>query len=266
MASIVHDYLGVEKPCYFFYHPKAPYRDSSRQFYHDELEELIGSLERQFGAMNPVRLKQSVETGREAASLYGEIYRLRSKGELRVSNSDFYRVIRRNEYLHPDDLIPLLRQFLADGRGTDQAQKRVILSGILPNPPELLVLLDELGVRVSDDDLLNCGRRLLTPPSDAGDSLQALSDGYFSMPPCSTRNSSIEERMRFLMSRIERSRAQGVIFCMVKFCEPELFDLPQLVEGLKGNGFPVLLLDTELNQGLSGQMSTRVEAFIELLG
>ncbi len=68
------------------------------------------------------------------------------------------------------------------------------------------------------------------------------------------------------MSKVERSRAQGVIFCMVKFCEPELFDLPQLMEGLKSKGIPVLLLDTELNQGLSGQMSTRVEAFVELLG
>jgi len=25
LASIVHDFLGVAQPCYFFYHPKAPY-------------------------------------------------------------------------------------------------------------------------------------------------------------------------------------------------------------------------------------------------
>ncbi|PKN64048.1 MAG: hypothetical protein CVU57_16735 [Deltaproteobacteria bacterium HGW-Deltaproteobacteria-15] len=266
MASIVHDYLGVEKPCYFFYHPKAPYRDSSRKFYRHELKELITSLERQFGPMDPEGLKQSLERSREVASLQKEIYRLRTKGELGVSNADFYRVIRLNEYLHPDDLIPLLRRFIADGRRADRARKRIILSGILPNPPELLALLDGLGVRVSDDDLLNCGRRLLAPPAGQGDPLQALSDSYFSMPPCSTRNSAIEERLSHLMSMVGRSRAQGAIFCTVKFCEPELFDLPQLVEGLKGNGIPVLLLDTELNQGLSGQMSTRVEAFVELLG
>jgi benzoyl-CoA reductase/2-hydroxyglutaryl-CoA dehydratase subunit BcrC/BadD/HgdB len=30
LSSIVYDYLGVKKSCYFFYHPKSPYKDSSR--------------------------------------------------------------------------------------------------------------------------------------------------------------------------------------------------------------------------------------------
>jgi benzoyl-CoA reductase/2-hydroxyglutaryl-CoA dehydratase subunit BcrC/BadD/HgdB len=104
------------------------------------------------------------------------------------------------------------------------------------------------------------------PADKTGDPFQILSEVYFGMPPCSTKTSPLEERKSFLMDKIERSGAQGVIFSMVKFCEPELFDVPQLVEGLKGRGIPTLVLDTDLNQGLSGQMSTRVEAFVELLG
>ena len=30
LASIVNDYLGIEIPCYFFYHPKAPFGKGSR--------------------------------------------------------------------------------------------------------------------------------------------------------------------------------------------------------------------------------------------
>ncbi len=52
---------------------------------------------------------------------------------------------------------------------------------------------------------------------------------------------------------------------MLKFCEPELFDVPQLVEALRAKGIATLTIDTELNQGLSGQLDTRVEAFLELL-
>ncbi len=266
MASIVHDYLGVGKPCHFFYHPKAPYSDSSRRFYRDELRGLVSSLEKQFGPLSLESLRECVEKGRETGSIFGEIYRMRAEGRCRASNREFYRVIRWNEYLHPDDLVPLLRQFAADSRGTDPLTKRVILSGILPNPPELLGLLDDLGVRVSDDDLLSCGRRLLMPAEKAGEPFQTLSDTYFSMPPCSTRTSPLEERKRFLWDKIERCGAQGVIFSVIKFCEPELFDIPQLLEGLKEKGIPALVLDTDLNQGLSGQMVTRVEAFVELLG
>jgi benzoyl-CoA reductase/2-hydroxyglutaryl-CoA dehydratase subunit BcrC/BadD/HgdB len=56
-----------------------------------------------------------------------------------------------------------------------------------------------------------------------------------------------------------------VIFYTVKFCEPELFDIPLLVEGLKARGIPSLTLDVEVNQGLSGQVGTRVEAFVEMI-
>jgi len=51
----------------------------------------------------------------------------------------------------------------------------------------------------------------------------------------------------------------------VKFCEPELFDIPQLVERLKSKGVATLVMDMELNQGVSGQMRTRVEAFVEMI-
>jgi benzoyl-CoA reductase/2-hydroxyglutaryl-CoA dehydratase subunit BcrC/BadD/HgdB len=51
----------------------------------------------------------------------------------------------------------------------------------------------------------------------------------------------------------------------VKFCEPELFDIPQLVEELKKRDVVTLIIDTELHQGLSGQLRTRVEALVEMI-
>jgi benzoyl-CoA reductase/2-hydroxyglutaryl-CoA dehydratase subunit BcrC/BadD/HgdB len=85
------------------------------------------------------------------------------------------------------------------------------------------------------------------------------------MPPCTTRNSPIRERLEDLTNKVEGSSAKGVIFCMVKFCEPELFDLPHLIEGLKKRGLPILVVDVEPNQGLTGQLTTRIEAFGEMI-
>jgi benzoyl-CoA reductase/2-hydroxyglutaryl-CoA dehydratase subunit BcrC/BadD/HgdB len=141
----------------------------------------------------------------------------------------------------------------------------VILSGILPNPVQILSLLDELGVRVADDDLLGCSRRFLIPPSQAEDPFEVLAESYFGMPPCTTKDSPLSERLNYLLEKIERSGAKGVIFYMVKLCEPELFDVPQLVEELKKKGSATLIIDTELHQGLSGQLKTRVEAFVEMI-
>lgn len=55
LASIVYNYLGMEKPCYFFYHPKAPYRDSSRLYY---LEQGISLSDGEAtGAVGPISVE-----------------------------------------------------------------------------------------------------------------------------------------------------------------------------------------------------------------
>jgi benzoyl-CoA reductase/2-hydroxyglutaryl-CoA dehydratase subunit BcrC/BadD/HgdB len=265
LASIVHDYLGIQKPCYFFYHPKAPYSEASRRFYREELQDLVSRLERQLGPLDPSELSRRVEQGREMASLFGRLYEMRARGEIQASNEAFYRVVRLNEFLHPDDFIPLLDRFQKASEGEDGYRSKVILSGVLPDPPQILSLLDERGVRIADDDLLCCSRRLLVPAGKAGDPLEALTESYFLMGPCSTRDSSVEERVRNLLGKVDRGGARGVIFNMLKFCEPELFDVPQLMEALRARGIATLMIDTDLTQGLSGQLATRIDAFAELL-
>jgi benzoyl-CoA reductase/2-hydroxyglutaryl-CoA dehydratase subunit BcrC/BadD/HgdB len=186
---------------------------------------------------------------------------------LNITNEEFYRMVRHGEYLFPDDFIPELEAFLSQNKGQGmKGQAPVILSGVLPNPPEILTLLDDLGVRVAHDDFLIGSRRLLVPANDLDDPFENLTESYFAMPPCSTKGSSIAERAEYLFRLVEATGAKGVIFNVVKFCEPEWFDIPNLKEELKKRGISTLSLDTELNQGLSGQMVTRVEAFVEMIG
>jgi benzoyl-CoA reductase/2-hydroxyglutaryl-CoA dehydratase subunit BcrC/BadD/HgdB len=237
MASVISDFLDSKKPCYFFYHPKAPYGDAARKFYRNNLKDLVQTLEKQFGP------------------------------ELDVSNEEFYKMVRRGEYMFPDDLIPELEGFLAQYKGQKKDEKgpSVILSGVLPNPPEILSLLDDFGVKVAHDDFLIGSRRLLIPKNGLKDPFEQLTAAYFTMPPCSTRGSPIAERLKYLLRLIDTAGAKAVIFNVVKFCEPEWFDIPNLRDELKKRKIPSLVLDTEVNQGLSGQMKTRLEAFSEII-
>jgi benzoyl-CoA reductase/2-hydroxyglutaryl-CoA dehydratase subunit BcrC/BadD/HgdB len=265
LASIVNDYLGVQKPCFFFYHPKAPYEKSSHQYYRAQLEEFSRKLEREFGPIDPSELKHSVEKGQEISQILNKLYAARAAGSLGVSNQEFYQIIRQGEYLHPDDYFPRLEQFLCASGGNPAKGIPLLLSGILPHPGEILTLLDQCEARVADDDLLNCGRRLLVPDCNASDPFEILAVRYFSMPPCTTRNCSVKQRTGYLIEKAERCGARGIIFNLVKFCEPEFFDLPQLLEALREKGLHSLVLDSELNQGLTGQLKTRIEAFVEMI-
>jgi len=265
LASIVHDYLGTQKPCYFFHHPTASATASARAFYREQLTGLIARLEEQLGPLDKSALEERVQQGQRIVRVLSELYDLRARGELDASNVEFYKIIRSGEYLHPDDFLPLLEDFLSSARGSGSSGKGVVLSGILPNPLEMLALLDELGVRVAQDDLLCCGRRLPASARSAHDPLQALTDSYFVMPPCTTKNSPMHARVNELLYKTEQSNARGVIFYIVKFCEPELFDVPQVSGELKRRGLATLVIDCEVNQNLTGQMVTRVEAFAEMI-
>ncbi len=266
LASVVNDYIGQDKPCYFFYHPKAPYGAPARSYYRGQLQALAQELEPLAGPLDPAQLQRRVIQGQTIAGLTRQIYDLRAANALTCSNAQLYQALRRGEWTHPDDLIPYLEGFLAGAQGQGPAGPRLLLSGVLPNPPEIMALLDELGAVVAADDLIIGSRRSLFSPSAAADPLEALTEQYFCLPPCSTKDSALADRLAWLQKLAQQSRAQGVVFFLVKFCEPELFDLPILGEELKKLGLPTLTIDCEINQGLSGQIATRVEAFVEMLG
>ncbi len=265
LASVVYDYLGLDKPCYFFYHPKAPYGPAARTYYRDQLGSFAADLAGQFGELDPARLEWAVDQGQGIAALARRIYQLRAEGRLAVSNAEMYRVLRLGEWLWPEDYAAELKALLDRAEAEPRPAPAVVLSGVLPNPPQILTLLDEHGVRVGADDLLALSRRLLAPEVAAGDPWARLTEAYFGLPPCSSKDSPLDQRLAWLRSLVESCGAKGVIFYMVGFCETELFDLPVLSQGLGAAGVPSLSVDVELNQQLSGQIATRVEAFLEMI-
>ena len=105
LASIVNDYLGLEIPCCFFYHPKAPFGKGSRDYYLSQLKSLTGELEKLFEPVDPHELKRRVGQGMDMQKRLADAYELRRMGALAVSNTSFYRNVRLAEYLHPDDFV-----------------------------------------------------------------------------------------------------------------------------------------------------------------
>ena len=84
-------------------------------------------------------------------------------------------------------------------------------------------------------------------------------------PPCPTRATDPDVRLRHLEALLDRSGARGVLVHVVKFCEPELFDVPAIRRTCAARGVPLLYLEGELEASLSGQVVTRLEAFVEMV-
>ena len=112
LASIVNDYLDTGKPCFFFYHPKATDRQPAREFYHNQLIQLINQLENYFSSIMTERLQECIKTSRDLYSRLDELFNLRKQGLLKIPNSEFYTTLRRGEFLWPTDYISELENLL----------------------------------------------------------------------------------------------------------------------------------------------------------
>jgi benzoyl-CoA reductase subunit C len=64
---------------------------------------------------------------------------------------------------------------------------------------------------------------------------------------------------------VREHKVDGVIFLMLKFCDPHAFDYPYLKGFLDAENVPSMLLEIEGQLPPEGQLMTRFETFIEML-
>jgi benzoyl-CoA reductase/2-hydroxyglutaryl-CoA dehydratase subunit BcrC/BadD/HgdB len=140
----------------------------------------------------------------------------------------------------------------------------ILLSGIVPEPMDLLATISEIGGLVVADDFACCGRRLY-PAGQSDDPFRRMAERIQNAPPDPTRGDPIGERRDHLLRLVESSGAKGIVFYDVKFCEPELFDLPNLRRSLREAGLPSVTIEVDINDPLSHQIRTRLESFVEMI-
>jgi len=271
-ASILIDFVRPRQPVIPLYLPRGR-RESDAAFLADEFRSLYRRLE-EITLRSPSNADLMAGIRREEAAdeLLAQLHQRRMN--LSLTPIEFYRLIRAREYLPAEMFSDLARAAQAPSPGPSPAGGEeggksrkgipILLSGIVPEPMSLFESIDEMGGVIVADDLACCERRLY-PPGKSEDAFLHMAEGILGGPPDSTRGHSIQERLDHLMRLCQASGARGVVFYDVKFCEPELFDLPLLRKGLQEAGVPSVAIEVDLNDPLSHQSLTRIEAFLEMM-
>ncbi len=266
LATIAKDLGGWKKRSFTLLHPKGPSRQSARTYLLAELRGLARELGEWTGrSLEPKRLSEAIELHAEIDSLRAEL--LTRRARLALSDRALYQLLRRGEFLWPEDHLAELR----DARKSLNGQKvqtgvPLMATGYVPEPGSLFEVLEQAGAFIAADDYAAIGRRLPTREVVRhSDPFETLVDGWFALPPCPTRSADHASRLDHLERLLERSGARGVLIHQQKFCEPELFDVPAIRKMLTERKTPLLYLEGELERELSGQAVTRIEAFAEML-
>jgi bcr-type benzoyl-CoA reductase subunit C len=146
------------------------------------------------------------------------------------------------------------------------ARKRVVLSGLLCEPPEILDMITECGMQVVADDLVQESGQFRVSAPREGDALHRMVTRIAMQDGCAFLYDEDKSRGRRLVETVRREKADGVIFCQLKFCDPEEFDYPILKKELEAADIPLLHIEIEQQMDSREQIRTRVQSFAEMLG
>jgi benzoyl-CoA reductase/2-hydroxyglutaryl-CoA dehydratase subunit BcrC/BadD/HgdB len=278
LGSLLIDFVHPKQPVIPLYLPRGA-RASDAAFLAEELRSVYHRLEEVTLRSPPdAQLLKSVQREEAADRLFSELYQRRR--QLAVAQIEFYRLIRSREYLAAEVFRELAQSVLAQasppppdpplarrrttGEGELWKGIPIVLSGILPEPMSLFESIAEMGGVVVADDLACCGRRVY-PPGQSDDPFRRMAESLLAAPPDPMRGSPIQDRLDHLLRLTRSSGAKGVVLYDVKFCEPELYDLPDLRRGLQEAGIPSTAVQVDLNDPLAHQTLTRLEAFLEMI-
>jgi len=143
--------------------------------------------------------------------------------------------------------------------------KRVVLTGISAEPDGLLEILFENHMAVVGDDLAQESRQYRADIPNHADGLARLA-GKWREQLCSLAHDPGKARVDMLVDLTKVTGADGMIACIMKFCDPEEYDFPIISKALTSINIPMLFLEVDQQPGSIEQIRTRLQTFAEMIG
>lgn len=141
----------------------------------------------------------------------------------------------------------------------------VILTGLLGEPLEFLDLLEENGFQVVADDLAQESRQFRTVGDRSLPPLERMADRIARQDGCAFLYDEKKTRGAMLLEMAKETGAQAVIYCQLKFCDPEEFDYPILKKEFAAAKVPLLYVELEQQMDSLEQLRTRIQTLAEIL-
>lgn len=255
--------------------PRSFGRDSAREYFAREVECLANELERFSGVrLDGGKLESSVALYNGIRDAVRELYRYSAADGSPIRWREAYEVVQAGFCLDRERYLDLLRDLLGElkaggrsaaGRRHDGA--RIVLSGsvIAPGDAKLIDIVERSNGEIVCDSLWS-GFAPYLDASVAQPTLRGVAEGYMCRTPHPAQPSTGPDARAQSVARMVRdSRAQGVIYHTLRYCDSFTLRAGNFREAMRAEGVPVLDIHTEYAGSDVESIRTRVEAFVELM-
>jgi benzoyl-CoA reductase subunit C len=207
------------------------------------------------------------------------LYEFRKKDPPLISGKELTMVLTVGSSLPVDEGSTLLGQVLAKikQRKKSPVKKgpRILIDGACIDNIELIKLVEELGGNVVADTICNGARDYFPRTEVGGNPIDALSRRYLDKINCpktyrdkkaETFEGDIASRFGDIGAYAKEFKVDGAIFYVYKYCDPFGFEGPARKAYYKSINVPLLHLEDVYSSGTVGQLRTRIQAFLEMIG
>ncbi len=258
-----------QNPGKFWQFVDLPKKDGAADiaYFRSELDHLQRALKEYFHKEPTIEeLKSSFAIYAKLREQLRILYQRRMEGTTDVTGGEFIRIVNASSFVDPFEFLPLLENFVKE-RGSAPFRNsgvRIMLTGNLIHHPSIFELIENSGASIVADNLCTSARAFDISPEWIEDYLGALASAYLLKPPCA-RMMDEKKEIDYILDIVKKSKADGVIFHSLKFCDSYIHSVPHLKEVFDKNNIRSLFVEGDYTTGSFGQLQTRIEAFVEMI-
>ena len=268
-----------DKPNFFVTHTDMPFKitDYTIKAYVQQMQaHVLDRLHEVFGAdTSDAAIRKAVAEHNEVCKIISEIREMR-KAENPVITGYEFHVLNLVTYVCPKALIlPYLRETLEELKTREPDVKspfraRVAIVGSEIDDPSLTKLIEDVGALVVSDRYCfgsTPGREVIELKDDEP-ALRQICLHYMEVSECARyiSDEKVLQRRETADRLAKEFKAEGIIYEQMKYCDYWGFERALVSHIMHDEyGWPVLSIDRLYNNGNSGQLRTRVQAFVESL-
>ncbi len=254
--------------------------ESSFEFFNAELNNFRKTLGKFTGKrITDEDLAQAIRTYNENRDKVRALYEYRKADPPVISGTELSKLLITGSSLPIDESNALFDQVLAElvKRNKSPLNKgpRILIDAACLDNIELIRLVEELGGNVVADTICNGTRDYFPKVDVARDPIDALGHRYLDKINCpktyrenktGTFDADITFRFGDIGAYAKEFKADGAILYVYKYCDPFGFEVPARKAYYKSINVPLLHLEDVYSAGTIGQLRTRVQAFLEMIG
>lgn len=269
--------MGQDKKGFFFEYMEIPMKadDNGLNLYVLQCKNhILTPLSKNYGIdTSDKAIRKAVEEHNKVCRIIRELGEFRKEENPRITGYE-YHILTMATYCAPKDLLlEKLEETLEEVKHREPDAKnkyraRVVLVGSEVDDVDVVKLIEESGAYVCADrfcygSLPGRNEILLNEEEDA---LTQLCRAYMMRGQCPRymNQAKIQERRKYVAQIAKDYKADGIIYQQMKFCDPWAYERMVGTAVLRDDySYPVLSIDRPYAVGSSGQIRTRVQAFVE---